>query len=184
VSLVLLDRDGVLNVDLPNSVRCPEELELIPNAGEAVRLLNEGGWRVVVVTNQAVVGRGQLSVSGLKTIHNMLKEKLKKFGAFIDEIIVCTDTEASPRRKPAPGMIYEALKKYQRDANEVYFVGDALRDMQAAYTAGCPRILVRTGKGKQTEKSSEFFSVQPVLVVENILEAAHFIVHNKKKLRG
>ncbi|MCP4923822.1 MAG: HAD-IIIA family hydrolase, partial [bacterium] len=118
MSLVLLDRDGVLNADLPNSVRCSEELDLLRGAGEAVRLFNEKGWRVVVITNQAVVGRGHLSESGLESIHTLLKEKLKAFGAHIDEIIICTDTQDSPRRKPAPGMIYEALEKYKYSAED------------------------------------------------------------------
>ena len=76
-------------------------------------------------------------------------------------------------------MIYEVLEKRKLPAHKVPFIGDALRDMQAAYAAGCPRILVRTGKGKETEQSPQLFSLKPVLIVEDILEAARHVVQGQ-----
>lgn len=168
--LVLLDRDGVLNVDRPDSVKSPEELIMIPGSAQAVARLNAQGARVAVITNQAVVGRGIISFDALKEIHHKLYACLKEAGAWVDEIFVCTDTGNVPsaRRKPAPGLLLEALEKYQAKAEETPMVGDALRDLEAAAQIGCPRILVLTGKGRATQEAGLPASVQPVAVYEDL----------------
>ena len=152
MSLILLDRDGVINKDLPTSVRTVEDFELLPGVGEAISRLNMAGHRVVVITNQAVVGRGDITQDDLGRIHEEMKYLLSLDGAHVDDIIFCTDFEPSPRRKPAPGMLLEALEKYGADPASTPFVGDALRDLQAAEAVGCMPVLVKTGKGEKTLK--------------------------------
>ena len=152
IKLILLDRDGVLNQDRPDSVKSPDELVLIPGAAEAIAKLNRQGIKVAVITNQAVVGRGTITLGDLSAIHGRLHRDLAALGARLDEIFYCIDAMPSPRRKPAPGMILEALEKFQIHPNETLFVGDDLRDMEAAQAAGCYKVLVRTGKGAQNEK--------------------------------
>lgn len=162
-NLILLDRDGVINKDLPCSVRCIEDFEFLHKVPEAIALLNRKGFRVVVITNQAVVGRGFLSESGLQRIHEHMLELLKSQGAHIHDIFYCTDVHASSRRKPGPGMVQEALKRYAADPSQTPFVGDSLRDLEAAHNAQCLPILVRCGKGEKTlQDLPETFASIPV----------------------
>ncbi|MBA4750109.1 MAG: HAD-IIIA family hydrolase [Alphaproteobacteria bacterium] len=150
--LILLDRDGVINVDRPESVRSLQTFKFLPRVLDALRLLNQTGWPIVVVTNQAVVGRGGLSAAGLQEIHDFLLTEVRASGGRIDEILVCTDTYIEPhgRRKPAPGMLLEAMEKYRTPCHETVMVGDAARDIEAAYRAHVHAIVVRTGKGEET----------------------------------
>jgi D-glycero-D-manno-heptose 1,7-bisphosphate phosphatase len=150
--LVLLDRDGVLNVDRPESVRHPDDLEMIPGAAAAVARLNKSGITTALVTNQAVVGRGEVAPAMLENILAKMRMLLRQAGAHLDAEFVCTDAEDSPRRKPAPGMLLEAMARFGVAAGEAPMVGDALRDLDAAAAAGCPRILVLTGKGAETAR--------------------------------
>ncbi len=151
----MLDRDGVLNVDRPQSVRHPDELELIGGAARAVARLNRAGWRVALVTNQSVVGRGVIDQAMLDCIQAKLRAVLAREGAHLDAEFVCTDApgSSSGRRKPAPGMLLEALARFAADAAATPMIGDDLRDLQAAKQAGCARVLVLTGKGTATAAS-------------------------------
>jgi len=168
--MVMLDRDGVLNQDRPESVRCPEELALIPGAAQAVARLNRAGLPVVVVTNQAVVGRGVIDAAMLTRIHDRLQAMLAEAGAHLDAIISCTDPpeRASARRKPGPGMLREALARTGAAPAHAPLIGDALRDLEAAAALGCPRVLVRTGKGAATESAGFPEQVRPVAVFDDL----------------
>ena len=152
--LILLDRDGVLNEDLPTSVRSFSDFKIIPSSLKAIALLSQQGFKIAIVTNQAVVGRGEMPLKELNKIHDYLRDKIRQAGGHIDKIYVCTDTEIEPhnRRKPAPGMILEALKDFDVKPSETLMIGDALRDLQAAQNADIDSLLVRTGKGAVTEK--------------------------------
>ncbi len=181
IKLVLLDRDGVINVDRPDSVRRIEEFVLFSQAIPAVRMLNEASIPVAIITNQAVVGRGQLSPEGLEHIHDYLKELLKKQGAFIDKIYACTSADDShPDRKPNPGLLHQALCDFQVHPTEVAFIGDALSDLKAGKAINCKRILVLTGKGKKTLEEGLSDDVAPVSVYGSVLEAVSSIVKEEK----
>jgi len=176
--LVLLDRDGVLNEDLAESVRRPQDLVLIPGAAAAVARLNEAGIKVAVVTNQSVVGRGLVDPASLDEIHRALADGLAAAGAHIDAIFCCTNAPNRPslRRKPAPGMLLEALDRFGATSETTPMIGDSLRDLQAAGRAGCPRILVRTGKGAATERAGLPPEVEPVVVVDDLDAAVDHIL--------
>ncbi len=176
--LVLLDRDGILNEDRPDSVTSPDELFVLPGAAAAVARLNRAGVRVVVVTNQSVVGRGIIDTATLERIHDRLRGELATAGAHVDEVIHCPDAPDAPtrRRKPGPGMLEEALARYGAAAAKTPMIGDALRDLEAAAAAGCPRILVRTGKGRQTEVAGLPAHVLPVSVYDDLAAAVDDLV--------
>ena len=176
MDLVMLDRDGVINIDRIKSILNVDDFQLIPQSAQAIAFLNQAQIPVVVITNQACVGRGDLDQKELKAIHKKMQTLLAQERAHIDEIYVCTDVEIEPhrRRKPAPGMIYEALKKFNARPAYAPFIGDALRDLQAARAVGCPRVLVRTGKGCETEKeildACNLF-LKPVHIFDNLYAA-------------
>ena len=176
-----MDRDGVLNIDRPDSVKSPGEFELLPRAGEAVARLNQAGIKVAVVTNQSIVGRGIISQEMLARIHETMQGELARVGARIDTLLVAPDAPGghSERRKPAPGMLREALTHFSAPAGESPMIGDALRDLEAAAALGCPRILVRTGKGAATQAVGLPASVLPVAVREDLWDAVDSILRER-----
>jgi len=151
-AVVLLDRDGVLNVDLPGSVGSLSELRMIDDAPGAVALLTEKGYRVLVVTNQAVVARGRMSRDELDRIHELMDAIVSRAGGRIDRWYVCDHDDAAgcACRKPKPGLIEQARRDFAFTAADTWFVGDAERDVVAAQAAGCRPGIVLTGKGRST----------------------------------
>lgn len=171
--LVLIDRDGVLNEETGNYVKHPGELRMIPGSARAVARLNQAGLKVAVCTNQACVGRGIIDEAMLTRIHEKLAEELRREGAHLDAIFVCTDPPwaNSPRRKPAPGMLQEALRRFGASAQETPMIGDNLRDLEAAAAIDCPRHLVRTGHGAKVQAEGIPPSVLPVRVHDDLAAA-------------
>ena len=178
--LVLLDRDGVLNEERGEFVKSPGELVMIDGSAQAVADLNSASHRVVVITNQSVVGRGIIPQDMLDRIHEAMQIELARVGGSLDDIFVCTDPPwaATERRKPGAGMLHEALSRYRSVADETPMIGDSLRDLQAAAAAGCRRILVRTGNGAATQAEGLSGDVLPVAVHENLRSAVDMLLGN------
>ena len=155
-SLVLLDRDGVINEDVGSPGVCHvDDFRLVPGAAAAIAKLNRAGATVCVVTNQTCVGKGLVTELELDGIHRRMRDLLREEGgedATIKSIHVATAVSTVPcdRRKPAPGMVLEAMAAHGFAPGETCFVGDAATDMQAARRAGAgvTRVLVGTGYGK------------------------------------
>ena len=142
-SFIILDRDGVINYDSDNYIKSPEEWRPIPRSLEAVAALNRAGYRVVIATNQAGISRGLYDVSTLDCIHEKMADALAQVGGYVEEIFFCPhhpDAHCSCR-KPEPGLLYQAQKKYKFNLAETYFIGDSYKDIKAGQTAGCKRDL-------------------------------------------
>jgi histidinol-phosphate phosphatase family protein len=138
---IILDRDGVLN-RRPNRaryVRTWGEFEWLPGAKETLRLLKENGYRVVVVSNQAGIGRGLMTEADLAEINRRMRDEAEQAGGRIDAVYYCPhDWESGCEcRKPKPGMLFQAQKDLHLDLTRVFFIGDDERDGQAAEAAGC-----------------------------------------------
>lgn len=181
--LVLLDRDGVLNEDKPEGILRREEFRLLPGAAEAVARLTRAGLHTAICTNQSAIARGLLATTELEAIHTILRDAVVAVGGKIDAIYVAPDLpdKPSPRRKPAPGMVLEALAAFAAKPEESFMVGDMLRDLEAAHAAGCPRILVRTGKGAATEARGIPDHLAPVAVVDHLPAAVEHILAFAKR---
>lgn len=178
--LVLLDRDGVINVDRPDAVKSLSEFRFIDGSVDAIVALNRAGYRIAIVTNQSVVGRGLLTDAGLAAIHDYLRGEVAAAGGHIDKIYACTDHPDRPthRRKPAPGMVLEALADFAAEASRTALIGDALRDLQAAHTAGCPYYLVRSGVGEATLAAGLPADIMPRLICNNLSDAVQHLLQN------
>lgn len=138
--LFILDRDGVINVDVgAPGVVSKAQFELLPGSAEGIRRLNREDHVVVVVTNQTCVSKGILAESGLVEIHALMEEKLARFGAHVDRILIATQP---PSLKPEPTMLFEALELAGMSADAAVMVGDNWTDMQAAAAAGVRGLLV------------------------------------------
>jgi D-glycero-D-manno-heptose 1,7-bisphosphate phosphatase len=176
--LCLLDRDGVVVVNQRDNIKRPDQLTLIDGAAEAIGKLNGAGVTVAICTNQPEVGRGAMTRSELDAVHAGLTAMLRAEGAAIDRIISCTSVFKCPRRKPAAGMLREALAAYGADPAETPFVGDQIDDMQAAFHAGCRRVLVRTGLGNKTLADKLPDYVAPFAVHADLAEAVQDFLKN------
>ncbi|HEX2228039.1 MAG TPA: HAD-IIIA family hydrolase [Candidatus Binatia bacterium] len=138
---VILDRDGVLNRKPPRAqyVRTWDEFQWLPGAKEALRLLKEAGYRVIVVSNQAGVGRGEMTEETLRQIHEKMQAEAVGAGGKIHAVYYCPHDwdEGCDCRKPAPGMLFQAQREFNLDLSGTVFVGDDERDALAAERAGC-----------------------------------------------
>ena len=174
---VLIDRDGVINVEREGFVTTPQELDIMPQALEAFALLKSRGFAAIVITNQSVVGRKIIDTAQLSRIHEYLCDAVKESGGKIHDLFFCPDApdHATYRRKPQPGMLIEAMEKYGLKPELTPFIGDATTDMQAAHAAGCPRYLVMTGKGRKALAALPP-ELKPVTPCDDLLDAARRIV--------
>jgi|SRR5208282_856485 len=153
---VFLDRDGVLNKDPPHYAHRLDQLELIPRSGTAVKILNEHGYLVIIISNQSGVARGYYTEKEVSVFNNALLMKIKEFGGVVDAIYYCphhpdSDIEKYKVecycRKPSPGMLLNAAKEHDIDLGKSYVIGDKWSDIEAGKNAGCQAILVLTGHG-------------------------------------
>ena len=157
MKLIILDRDGVINVDSGQYIKSPEEWKPIPGALEAIARLNQWGWRVVVATNQSGIGRGLFGMDTLTAINDRMVKSLAQAGGRLDGIFFCPHAADSTCdcRKPKPGMLLQIAERFNVELADVPCVGDGLRDLQAAAAAGAKPYLVLTGKGEATQASGE-----------------------------
>jgi D-glycero-D-manno-heptose 1,7-bisphosphate phosphatase len=157
---VFLDRDGTINEEKEYLYRV-EEFEFVPGAPEAIRLLNEAGFLVVVVTNQSGVARGYYTEDDVETLHRHIASELKRCHARVDAWLYCPhhpDGKGSYAlpcrcRKPLPGMLREAAQRFDIDLEASVMIGDKRADIEAALAAGCRPVLVRSGYGAAEESS-------------------------------
>ena len=150
VPTAFLDRDGTLNRDSKAYITSPAALKIYASAARAVALLNRKGYRVVVLTNQSGVARGYMTLACSKAINLKLVRDLRKNGAAIDAVYFCPHGpgEGCACRKPAPGLIQEALKDHPADLKRSFMAGDKNSDLQLARRAGIKGKLVLTGQGR------------------------------------
>lgn len=155
---VFLDRDGTINEEKEYLYRI-EDFMFVPGAPEAIRLLNEAGFVVVVVTNQSGVARGYYTEEDVEALHRHIDRELARHGAHVDAWLYCPHHPsgngryalACSCRKPLPGMLREAARGLGIDLGRSLMIGDKLIDIESGRAAGCRSILVRSGYGAGEE---------------------------------
>ena len=186
---VFLDRDGVITKEPPYYAHKIDQLELIPKSAEAIRLLNESGFKVIVISNQSGVARGYYQEKDIKIYNRAMKKKLEEKNAYIDAIYYCPHhPEAALEkykidcecRKPKPGMLTQAKKDLNLNLKLSFLVGDKMSDIEAGYRAGCKTILVLTGQGNDELKKSPKMDIKPIYISKDLFTAIQIIKRNKK----
>jgi D-glycero-D-manno-heptose 1,7-bisphosphate phosphatase len=172
--IVLIDRDGTINIER-NYLSAPEQIKLLPQSADAIKILRELNLPVVVVTNQSGIGRGFFDLKRLEEIHERLREVLRENGTDVDRIYFCPHLpeDECGCRKPLAEMAQRAAKDFDADLSKSFVIGDNVCDIELGKNIGAEAtILVRTGYGKTVEE--EKLAV-PDYTVENLFEAANLI---------
>ena len=157
MKLVILDRDGTINHDSDNYIKSIAEWRPLKGSIEAIARLSQAGYRVVVATNQSGIARGLFDTATLVSIHDALQRAVSQAGGRVDAFFFCPHAADSDCecRKPKPGMLLEIARRFNVSLSEVYMVGDAPRDLEAAAAAGARPVLVLTGKGRKTRDAGK-----------------------------
>lgn len=163
---VFLDRDGTMAPDV-HYCRRPEDFELFPYTAKAVGLLNEHGFKVIVITNQSGIARGYFTEETLADIHQKMERELAKESAFVEAIYYCPHhpDDNCDCRKPKPELVLQAVKDFNIDLKHSFVVGDLQVDVELGRVVGCQTILV--GKDK---------TINADATASDLLEAAHKIL--------
>jgi len=183
---VFLDRDGTLNEEV-GYVNHLDRFILLPKVGEAIRLLNQHGFKTVVITNQSGVARGYFTESLIHQVHRRMEDLLRREGAYLDGIYYCPhhpDVGEPPYRqkcrcrKPDVGLVDQAVKDLDIDCSKSYGIGDRGVDLEFAHRVGAKGILVLTGYGKgEWEYLRDQWRVKPDHVSRDLYEAVRWILH-------
>ncbi|RZL63990.1 MAG: D-glycero-beta-D-manno-heptose 1,7-bisphosphate 7-phosphatase [Variovorax sp.] len=150
MKLVILDRNGTVNVNREDFVKSDVEWTPLPGALEAIARLNHAGWHVVIASNQSGLGRGLFDMASLNAMHAKMHKMLAAVGGRVDAVFYCPHSpdEGCDCRKPLPGLFHQIGERYGIDLAGVPTVGDSLRDTLAGAAAGCEPHLVLTGMGE------------------------------------
>jgi D-glycero-D-manno-heptose 1,7-bisphosphate phosphatase len=150
--LLILDRDGVINVDSDDYIRSPDEWLAIPGSLDAIARLGRAGYTIAVASNQSGLARGYFDRATLDAIHDKMLGEVEAAGGHLELIRVCPHgpDDGCDCRKPEPGLLLQIADALEHDLQHVPVIGDSLRDLLAAVAVGASPILVRTGMGEQT----------------------------------
>ncbi|MBN1293289.1 MAG: HAD family hydrolase [Candidatus Latescibacteria bacterium] len=176
---VFLDRDGVINAERGTYTTSLDEWEWAPGVFEGLRKLNEAGFKVIIITNQACIAKGLQTEEGLAKLHTYMLDGIRHNGGDIFRIYHCPHqtSDGCTCRKPEPGMILQASKDYGINLSRTFMVGDSLRDMEAGRRAGTRTILIDSGPGADSVRtqfeSGEFRAA-------NLSEAVEIVINETK----
>jgi D-glycero-D-manno-heptose 1,7-bisphosphate phosphatase len=181
--VVYLDRDGTINHDSADYIKSRYEFKFIPGSIEAIRLLTQSGFTSIVITNQSALARKLISPGELDHLHGMMKDAIVSGGGMITDIFFCPHmpNDGCECRKPAPGLLFQAQRKYNIDMSKSIMVGDSAKDIECARNAGCGQaVLVKTGKDDDVEHILKTKQIVTDYIANNLYDAAKWILANNQ----
>jgi len=184
VKAIFIDRDGVINKDPGgwtenNYVTEWKYFHFIPGTLEALKILKEKGIKVIIASNQGGVNRGVYSKERLNEINSLMLKEIERQGGAIEEVFYCVhrDEDNCNCRKPKPGLLEMAAKKYGIDPKSTYFIGDDKKDIIAGKRIGCKTVLVLSGKSSREDM--EKWEEKPDHIFKDLLEAVKSLTKGK-----
>lgn len=177
---VFFDRDGTLIED-KDYLHRPEEMVIFPGAAAALKGLQHAGFKLFIVSNQSGVGRGYFPLADVEKVNQHLLQEFGRQGVRFEKVYIAPEAPEAPSRgrKPSPQFLFDARDEFGLDLARSYMVGDKLSDLECGWNAGVKQcLLVRTGYGAQEERSSAA-SLRSAIVVNEIGEAARWILEQK-----
>jgi D-glycero-D-manno-heptose 1,7-bisphosphate phosphatase len=176
---VFLDRDGTILMEGTDYVGKVEHVVLIPQATQALKRLQDAGYKLFVITNQSGVGRGYFTREAVESIHAHLDEQFGRAGVKFDRYYVCPHhpEDNCDCRKPKPKFLLDAAREYRLDLSRCFMIGDRPTDIQTGVNAGVRSVLVLTGAGRETFAQQE---TKPDHVANDIAEATEWILRRDR----
>lgn len=173
---VFLDRDGTIARDVNYCCRV-EDFEILPKVPQGISILNEQGFKVVIITNQSGLARGYFTKEMLSQIHQKMKDELNRYNAQVDAIYFCPHhpDEGCECRKPKPRLILQAAEEMGIALQFSYMVGDHEKDVEAGRAAGCKTLLVTTGSNQESGNRQ---SKPPDYIANSLYEAVEWIIED------
>ena len=178
---IFLDRDGVINIDSPDYIKKRSEFHFISGSCEAVSLLYKNGFDIIIITNQSAVARKMITTLELKKIFEKMKKKIKAQGGRIKDIFYCPHLPENDCscRKPKPGLIFQAAKKYNINLADSCMIGDSIKDIECGKNAGCGAcIFIKEEKNKKAGKKLQTKNLKPDLITKDLASASKWIIEN------
>ena len=173
-----IDRDGTINANI-GYIDSPDSFKMYSGVAEGIKLLNEDGFKVIIITNQSGIARGFFSEETLDKIHNKMKKELSDKGAKIDAIYYCPHhpDEKCSCRKPNPGLIEKATNDLDIDTKKSFILGDRMLDVEAGHKKGCKTVLVPENKEKVNIEMEES-KIEPDYVCDDFYTGVKWILKN------
>lgn len=177
--IILIDRDGVINVKAPQGeyVSKWEEFEWIDDTVQSMMHLSKSGFSFIVVTNQAGIARGMVSEKIMKEMHRKMISYVENKGITIHDIYVCPHhwDENCECRKPKAGLFYSIAKDYLLRMDKTLYIGDDVRDCEAAYNAGCGSVLIASNEEYTSIKNKPIWSLNTVKLSDALPDIEQFM---------
>jgi D-glycero-D-manno-heptose 1,7-bisphosphate phosphatase len=180
--VVFLDRDGVINVDSPDYIKCWGEFKFLPGSLAALAELSRAGYHLIVITNQSVIGRGMVPLAELEEMHRRMQQAVADAGGRIFDIFICPHRPDAfcDCRKPEPGLIFQAKERHGINLIQAVMIGDNVKDVECGQNAGCgATVLVQTGYSAPADKELAARACQPSAIVADLNAAARMIVDGR-----
>lgn len=177
-----MDRDGVINRDSAHYIKSWDEFRFLPGSLKAIQMLTQNGFPIIIISNQSAVGQQLMTFDALEALHQRMRETIQASGGAIADIFYCPHLPGADCncRKPKPGLIHQALSAHRIPVASTCMVGDSVKDIQCAKTAGCGcTVLVLTGNGIEAEKALGRLKLFPDHVASNLYDAAAWIIANR-----
>jgi 3-deoxy-manno-octulosonate cytidylyltransferase (CMP-KDO synthetase) len=167
---IFLDRDGTINIDY-GYVSRPKDLHLLKNSGTTLRILQEKGYLLILITNQSGIGRKYYTLDNFFAVNDILIKKLSKYHVTIDDVFFCPHNpdDLCSCRKPSPSMVFKASKKWNIDLKKSFFIGDKISDILCGKNSGCKTIMIKNSSSKRKE------------IPTSVVEQADYTITNLKE---
>jgi D-glycero-D-manno-heptose 1,7-bisphosphate phosphatase len=178
MKLIILTRDGVINHGSDELIKSVDEWHPIDGSLQAMGRLYQAGYTLVIATNQSGIAKGLYDIQTLHAIHAKMGRMLEQYGGQVDSVFFCPHApeEDCDCRKPRDGLFRDIMTRYQCSLKNVPAIGDCLRDIQAARSAGAQPVLVKTGKGENTLEKAKKKDLKGVPVYQDLAEVADAIL--------
>lgn len=177
---IILDRDGVIIENRSNYVRSWEDVHIYPQALRALASIKGSQYKIAIVTNQSVVGRGLITMERANEINDRIVAEINKHGGRVNGVYMCPHApqDNCACRKPQPGLLQNAARELSLDLSRSIMIGDALSDLQAGQLAGVNRtILVLTGRGPEQVDLCKAAKLRPFQIYDTLSDALDSIIN-------
>lgn len=180
--VVFLDRDGTV-IEEKDFIKTPEEIEFLPGSIEAIKILRELGYKIIVISNQSGIGRGILTEEMVTKVNESFLERLKKEDAEIDALYFCPHRpeDNCDCRKPGTGLIQKAVEEHKLDLRDAVVIGDKLSDVELGKKLVVKTILVLTGYGRKEAEKTNISPIKPDFIADDLYEAVNWLKNSRSK---